>query len=177
MCFRVGLVPRPLEEEKGPGYDASSGLALVSCPAPLSRVRKRKGLGKTCIEPVSPVQPTVCANQMHWSSHMTARAWTEYKLMTVCVCIRMQYNPWYMVANGMLIYLCFLFTHTRNTWSYIPRRYRLYTRLSRLLPSACVKGGWARDYVSSYYSFTTSHIHKGTGGRGWFTTHSIPLLS
>ena len=44
---------------------------LVSCPAP-SNAKSEKGSGLPCMEPVSPVQPTVRANQMQEQNHMTA---------------------------------------------------------------------------------------------------------
>ena len=50
--------------------------------------------GQTCIGPVSPVQRTVRANQMHGSSHMTARVRMECTLMTVRVRVRSKYSPW-----------------------------------------------------------------------------------
>ena len=60
-------------------YTQRLGPRLVLRPAPF-HVRREKGSWQTCI---GPVQHTVRANQMHGSSHMTARAWTESKLMTV----------------------------------------------------------------------------------------------
>ena len=60
---------------------------LVSSPVPF-HARKEKGSGQTCIGPVSPMQRTVCANQMHGSSYMTVWAF----------CLR------------------FWFMHTRSTW-------------------------------------------------------------
>ena len=62
--------------------------------SPESRVQVLHQPGQTCIGPVSPVQRTVRANQMHGSSHMTARARLECTLMIVRVRVRTECNPW-----------------------------------------------------------------------------------
>ena len=111
-----------------PPYTCPSGTDswLVSCPAP-SNAKSEKGSGLPCIEPVSPVQPTVRANQMQERSHMTGELCKECNQRTAQV--QRVRGLMYNVANGMFYFLFVSLVNAHPNHNYcIPPRRWLYTR-------------------------------------------------
>ena len=91
---------------------------IVSCPAP-SNAKSEKGSGLPCIEPVSPVQPTVRANQMQEQSHMTGELCKECNQRTA------QRGLMCNVANRMFYFLfvSLVNAHPNHNYCIPPRRW------------------------------------------------------
>ena len=115
-------------------YNASSDVAssLVSCPCSLSCTR-REGVWTN-------VYRTRVAHTAY-SAHQSD-AWIKSH-----DCVGMNGMHSKEVSHTQWNAILFAFLIQKYVTSCIPRRHVPYTRLSRPLLSACVKGSWARDYL------------------------------